>query len=126
MIRRDTFSGEVAGLIVQGMLEKKGLKIITLDLRKIHNSVVDYFIICHATSTTHADTLAESVEETVKKSTGQNPRQREGMQLREWILIDYFDVVAHIFLEPVRSFYRLEELWADAEKEEITEQYGKE
>lgn len=126
MIRSDASSAEVALFIIEGMLEKKGLKIVKLDLRKIHNSVVDYFIICHATSTTHADALAESVEAFVKKNTGQNPRQREGMQSREWILIDYFDVVAHIFLEPVRSFYRLEELWADAESEEINEQNLKE
>jgi ribosome-associated protein len=108
-------SSEIAALVVEGMQEKKGNEIVLLDMRKIENRIADYFVICHATSTTQADALMESVDEIVKKGSGYNPYQIEGRQNAEWILIDYIDVVVHIFLEPVRAFYNLEALWADAE-----------
>lgn len=114
MINKEINSTALAKQIIFGMQEKKGYDIVQIDLRGIQNSVLDYFVICHATSAPQAEALAESVEEIVKKNSGENPRNVEGLQHKEWILIDYFDVVAHIFLEPVRQFYKLEDLWADA------------
>ena len=100
--------------IVKGIQEKKGLDIVILDLAKLNSTVCDFFVICHGTSRTHAHALAGSVEEHVKKATGLLPRRREGFANAEWILLDYLDIVVHVFQEPVRNFYKLEGLWADA------------
>lgn len=108
-------SGEIADIVVQGMLEKKGIEVVKLDLRKIPNRVADYFVICHGNSSTQVEAIQESVDTFVREKGGIKPRSVEGRQVGEWVLIDYFDVVAHIFLAPVRGFYKLEELWADAE-----------
>ena len=110
---REITSDELADAVIGAMQEKKGFDIVKIDLRNIHNCVMDYFVICHASSVTQADALAEAVEMEVKGRCGLNPKSVEGLQHREWILLDYFDVVVHIFLEPVRSFYKLEDLWAD-------------
>lgn len=105
--------------ITQGIQEKKGLEIVILDLAKINSTVCDYFIICHGTSRTHTVALADSVEEQTRKNLSQGPRRREGFQNAEWILLDYLDVVVHIFQEPVRNFFKLEALWADAPRTNI-------
>ena len=103
------------------MLEKKGKEIISLDLAKVNSTVCDFFVICHGTSRTHVTAIAESVEQTVKEQCGLNPGRREGFTNGEWMLIDYLDVVVHIFQEPVRRFFQIEELWADAPSEKIAE-----
>lgn len=100
--------------IVKGIQEKKGKDIVSLHLDKIQSTVCDYFVVCHGTSRTHVNAIGESVEEYVKKVTGVNPRRREGTANAEWILLDYLDVVVHVFQEPVRQYYQLEQLWADA------------
>ncbi len=105
--------------IVKGIQEKKGLEIVVLDLGKINSTVCDYFVICHGTSRTHAAALADSIEEETQKATGQWPRRREGFSNAEWILLDYLDVVVHVFQEPVRNFFKLEALWADAPRTNI-------
>jgi len=121
---REISSEELSGLVIEGMLEKKGYDVVRLDLRKIPNRVTDFFVICHGTSATQVDAIADSVHEVVKKSAGINPRSTEGRQSNEWVLIDYFDVVAHIFQGSVRNFYRLESLWADAEIQKTEEKSG--
>ncbi|MFN3556415.1 MAG: ribosome silencing factor [Bacteroidales bacterium] len=108
--------------VIRGILEKKGLEISRLNLGKIHSTVCDYFIICHGTSSTHVGAIADSVEEQVSKTTGLKPRRKEGFLNAEWILLDYLDVVVHVFQEEVRHFYRLEELWADAPIERISDE----
>ncbi len=105
--------------IIEGIQKKKGKDILSLNLGKINSTVCDYFIICHGTSNTHVDAIAQSVEETVKKKSGNLPARREGYTNAEWILLDYLDVVVHIFQEPVRNFYQIEDLWADAPLEKI-------
>ncbi len=100
--------------IIEGIEEKKGLEIVCLDLSKFNIAICDYFIICHGTSRTHVGAIAESVEEFVKKHTGCFPSRREGVTNAEWILLDYLDVVVHVFQEEVRDHYKLEDLWADA------------
>lgn len=101
--------------IIQGIQEKKGMQIVKLDLSAIENSVCKYFIICHGTSKPHVQAIAESVEDFVRESIGDKPTNKEGLENAEWILIDYFDVVVHVFQETARKFYKLEDLWADAE-----------
>ncbi len=100
--------------IVQGIRERKGLDIVSLNLGKINSTICDYFVICHGTSNTHVKAIGESIEEEVKKHTGANPQRREGFGNSEWVLLDFLDVVVHVFQEPVRNFYSLESLWADA------------
>jgi ribosome-associated protein len=95
--------------------EKKGNEIVRLDLRNIHSSVADYFVVCHAESSTQVKAIANSVEEEVFKAYGQDPYRKEGLQNAEWILLDYVDVVVHIFKTDKREFYGIEDLWGDAE-----------
>lgn len=109
--------------IVDGMIEKKGKEIVCLDLRTVKNSVADFFVICHADSKTHIDAIARSVEETVYKKQGEEVLHREGTANSEWILIDYFNVVAHIFRHEQREYYGIERLWADAEIQRIAGNY---
>lgn len=107
-------SNELSELIVQGMLEKKASDVVIMDLREVKNSIADYFVLCSGNSDTQIDAISDSVEEEVHKITKQNPWKREGKQNNEWIIIDYVDVVAHVFNKEKRSFYGLEELWGDA------------
>lgn len=100
--------------IVKGLEEKKAHQIRILNLKKIDTSVCDYFVICHGTSTTQVGALADSVTEEVHKSTKEKPWHREGMSNCNWVLLDFGNIVVHIFEEAQRGFYKLEELWADA------------
>lgn len=113
LVRQD--SDKLADVVVRGMQEKKAADIVVLNLKDLKNAVADYFIVCSASSDTQIDAIARSVEEEVEKLTGQNPWQTEGRMNREWVLLDYVDVVVHIFLRDRRQFYALEELWGDAE-----------
>ncbi len=112
-------STQLADAVIRGIQEVKGKEICSLDLRKLPNSVCDFFIICHGTSDTQVDAIARSVLKTVSEDRNENPVHKEGMNQAEWILLDYFDVVVHIFKEEARSFYNLEKLWADADVKEI-------
>ena len=112
-VRQD--SDTLADLAVRGLQDRKGQDIVVLNLKELKNAVADYFIICSASSDTQLDALARSVEEEVEKATGEAPWQSEGRTNREWVLLDYVDVVVHVFLRERRQFYALEELWGDAE-----------
>jgi ribosome-associated protein len=113
--QNNTLSSEQrAQLVVHGMQEKKGQAIVLLDLRHLQNAIADFFVICTGTSDTQVDAIAGSIEAEVHKASGNNPWQREGLQNKEWVLIDYVDIVAHVFLKEKRKFYALEELWGDA------------
>jgi ribosome-associated protein len=114
-----TETQKLADAVVEGILEIKGKNITVMDLRGIHNRVCDYFIICQADSNTQVNAIADSIQETVKKMTGDKPYRSEGFENSEWILIDYVTVVVHIFQSHIRDFYNLESLWADAETTEI-------
>lgn len=108
-------STSISELIIHGIQEKKGNEIVRLDLRNIHSSVADYFVICHAESSTQLKAIAQSVEEEVFKALKTEPWRKEGLQQAEWIIIDYVDVVVHIFKTDKREFYGIEDLWGDAE-----------
>jgi ribosome-associated protein len=105
--------------IVFGLQEVKGNDIVVLDLEKIPNSVCRYFIICHGDSGTQVEALAGSVEKQTKEKLNERPQHREGVANAEWIILDYFDIVVHIFRKSTREFYDLEKLWADAPAHQI-------
>jgi ribosome-associated protein len=109
----------LAETIISGIKEKKGKDIVSLNLSQIKNSICDYFIICHGTSRTQVEAIADSIENEVRKTLKEKPWHREGRENAEWILLDYVDVVAHVFQEKPRNFYQLENLWADAELKKI-------
>lgn len=100
--------------ILNAIQEKKGENIISLDLRKIPEAVADFFIICEATSTTQVRAIADNVEMKVREICGEAPYRHEGMSALQWVLVDYVNVVVHIFHPETRKFYRLEEMWSDA------------
>ncbi len=110
-----TPSEKLSEIVVKGMQEKKASNIVVMDLRKVKNAVADYFIICSGSSDTQIEAIAQSVDEEVYKTLKQNPWHHEGKQNKEWVLIDYVDVVAHIFKKDKREYYSLENLWGDAE-----------
>ena len=105
---------ELVDMIVKGMQEVKAIDITVMDLREIKNSIADYFVICSGSSNTQIDAIAESIDKEVYKAINQNPWHKEGKENMEWILIDYVDVVAHVFNKDRREFFSLEELWGDA------------
>lgn len=111
---RLTKNSKVFKTIIHAILEKKGEKIISLDLRKIPEAVADFFIICQASNTTQLRAIADFVETDVKEKCGELPYKHEGRQGQQWILIDYVNVVVHVMLTEPRKFYRLEEMWSDA------------
>jgi ribosome-associated protein len=108
-------SAYISELAIYGIQEKKGNDIVRLDLRNIFSSVSDYFVVCHADSATQVKAIANSVEEEIFKATQQEPWRKEGLEYGEWILLDYIDVVVHIFRTDKREFYGVEDLWGDAE-----------
>ncbi|MDR6783539.1 Ribosomal silencing factor RsfS [compost metagenome] len=107
-----TYLSEIA---VHGIQEKKGNDIVRLDLRELNSSVSDYFIICNADSATQVKAIADSVEEEIYKKTQTNPWRKEGLEHADWIILDYFDIVVHIFKTEKREFYGIEDLWGDAQ-----------
>lgn len=107
-----TYLSEIA---IHGIQEKKGNDIVRLDLRELNSSVSDYFIVCNADSSTQVKAIADSVEDEIYKQTQMNPWRKEGLDNAEWIILDYFDIVVHIFRTEKRDFYGIEDLWGDAE-----------
>ncbi|GAB1463914.1 ribosome silencing factor [uncultured Pedobacter sp.] len=107
-----TYLSEIA---VHGIQEKKGNDIVRLDLRELNSSVSDYFIICSADSAVQVKAIADSVEDEIYKETQTEPWKKEGQENAEWIILDYSDIVVHIFKTEKRDFYGIEDLWGDAE-----------
>lgn len=114
LVEEEINSKKLCELVVAGMTEKKASEIVIMDLKSVKHAVSDYFVICSGTSDTQIDAISDSIEEFVRKHSKQKPWKKEGQQNREWILIDYVDVVAHVFSQEKREFYALEELWGDA------------
>ena len=100
--------------VIKIMKEKKAQNITVMDLQNITQRVTDYFVICDADSKTHVNSIADSIEETVLKLANEEVFHSEGNQNGEWILIDYINVVAHVFLKETREHYNIEGLWGDA------------
>ncbi len=110
---------ELIALILEGIEEVKGQKVNLLDLRDIENTVCDYFIICNGTSNTHVNAIVGSIRKIVSKATGDKPWHVEGEGNAEWILMDYVNVVVHVFQKQIREYYDIEGLWGDAKVTEV-------
>ena len=102
-------------LIIEGLLEKKGKEVVNIDLGSLIYASCDNFIICHGDSVTQVRALADSVEEKLEDKLKLRVAHREGMENARWILLDYGSAVVHIFLKEAREYYKLEDLWGDAE-----------
>lgn len=105
---------ELIALILHGIEEVKGHDTNLLDLRGIENTVCDYFIICNGTSNTHVNAIVSSIQKTVSKAIKDKPWHVEGSENAEWVLMDYVNVVVHVFQKHIREFYDIEGLWGDA------------
>ena len=107
---------QIVAIVVEAMDSVKGKEIVTLDLRETGTAVTDYFVICHANSKVQVEAIADKVINEVRDKVGVKPYHIEGKDNIEWILIDFVDVVVHVFLQSARSYYQIEALWADAER----------
>lgn len=117
MKKKETKSGNDDSLllsIIEGIEEVKGHDIKILDLRNIEAAIADYFIVCTGTSTTQVEAIARSAENFTRKQLDERPRRVEGVRNAQWVLMDYFSIIVHVFYEPMREHYDIEGLWADA------------
>lgn len=114
-------SEKLSDVVVQGMLEKKAKDIVVMDLRNVKSAIADFFVICTGNSDTQIEAIADSIDEQVYKQLRENPWHIEGKTNKEWMLIDYVNVVAHIFKKDKRDFFALENLWGDAVVQRIEE-----
>ncbi len=108
-------SDQLVSAIVKGIQEKKGEKITIINLKKIPNAITDYFILCTGSSDTHLYSIADSIDDEAKKELDEIPWSSEGKSNREWIILDYSNVVVHVFKREPRERYNLEGLWGDGE-----------
>ena len=113
-VTRITRNSKLFKTIIHAIQEKKGVKVVSLNLKKIPEAVTDFFIICEASNPIQLKAIADFVEEEVKKKCGENPYKHEGRHGEQWILIDYVNVVVHIMLCEPRKFYKIEEMWSDS------------
>lgn len=107
---------EIVKVIADAMLEKKGQKVVSLDLRKIGTAISDYFIVCSADSTTNVAAIADNIEDRVAEKCRRKVIRSQGRENGFWVILDFGDAVVHVFQTVYRDFYRLEDLWADAER----------
>ena len=117
-VTRLTRSSKIMKVIINAIHDKKGENVVSLDLRKITEAVSDFFIVCEASSTVQVRAIADWVEAEVKAACDERPYKHEGHSAGQWILIDYVNVVVHVFLAETRKFYKLEEMWSDGVAEE--------
>lgn len=123
MAIKETSSDILIAHIIKGIEEVKGKDISILDLRDIENTVCDYFIICNGTSNTQVNAIVNSVQKFVSKSLKDKPWHIEGQDTAEWVLMDYVNVVVHVFQKHIREYYDIEGLWGDAKITEIETNY---
>ena len=123
MTKNENTSDQLITTIIKGIEEVKGNDIDILDLREIENTVCDYFIICNGTSNTQVNAIVGSVQKTVSKTLKDKPWHVEGVENAEWVLLDYVNVVVHVFQKHIREFYDIEGLWGDAKTTSIKTNY---
>ncbi len=114
MVKNKNSINKLVNLIVEGIVDIKGKDVKVLDLRDIDSAVCDYFIICNGTSNTHVNAIVNSIQKTVNESIHDKPWHIEGTENGEWVLLDYVNVVAHVFQKHIRDYYDIESLWGDA------------
>jgi len=107
-------SEKLVEAIVEGIHRVKGEEVVSLQMNNLDNAFCNYFVICHGNSNTQVDAIADSVQDTVKELQNEKAWHKEGFENATWVLLDYGDVMVHIFQREYRDFYKLEELWADA------------
>jgi len=105
---------QLSAMVVESMLEKKAEEVISMDLSHLDDAITDRIIICEANSTRQVQAIADNILLNVKKELLDLPSHVEGMNNGEWILIDYFNLIVHVFLREKRAFYQIEDLWSDA------------
>lgn len=115
MSKSKKITPELVDIVVDALLDKKAIDIVVIDLRKLKSAVADYFVVCTGNSKPQVDALAENVDRLVKTNLQDDPIGIEGRENMEWVLMDYSDVVVHVFQPSIREFYRLEDLWSDAQ-----------
>ena len=123
MINKEKNTDQLITHILQGIEEVKGKDIQILDLREIENTVCDYFIICNGTSNTQVNAIVNSIQKTVSKAIKDKPWHVEGTENAEWVLIDYVNIVVHVFQKHIREYYDIESLWGDAKTTTIETNY---
>ena len=109
--------------IVDGIENVKGLDVSILDIRDIENTVCRYFVICTGNSNTHVSAIVSAIKKTVSKELKEKPFHTEGNENAEWVLIDYINVVVHVFQKQIREYYNIEELWGDAKTTKVASNY---
>ena len=124
MQKKKASADELIALILEGIEDVKGVDINLLDLREIENTVCDYFIICNGTSNTHVNAIVPSVQKKVSKAIQDKPWHVEGSENAEWVLMDYVNVVVHVFQKHIREFYDIEGLWGDAKVTMVESSYN--
>lgn len=123
MTREKKSADQLITTIIAGIEEVKGKEISILDLREIENTVCDYFIICEGTSNTQVNAIVSSIQKQVSKTLKDKPWHVEGTDNAEWILMDYINVVVHVFQKHTRDYYDIESLWGDAKMTQIETSY---
>ena len=120
MAKKKSNADELISKIISGVEGVKGIDTSLLDLRDIENTVCSYFIVCSGSSNTHVNAIVSSVQKTVSKELREKPFHIEGLENSEWVLIDYVNIVVHVFQKHIREYYNIEELWGDAKTTQIT------
>lgn len=115
-------SEQLVEIITKGIQEKKGSNIVQMNLKGIDGAVTDYFVVCEANSSTQIGAIKDSIEKEVRTALNEKPWHVEGTSNLEWVLLDYVNVVAHIFQPEVRAFYDVEGMWGDAKIKKIAEE----
>lgn len=123
MAKENISADQLISVIVSGIEDVKGREIHILDLREIENTVCDYFIICEGTSNTQVNAIVNSIQKKVSKELKDHPWHTEGMINAEWVLVDYVNVVVHVFQKQIRDYYDIESLWGDAKTTVIETNY---
>ncbi len=123
MTKENINADQLITTIIGGIEEVKGKEIIILDLREIENTVCDYFIVCEGTSNTQVNAIVNSIQKQVSKTLKDKPWHVEGSENAEWVLMDYVNVVVHVFQKHIREYYDIESLWGDAKTTQIETSY---
>lgn len=123
MTKENTSADQLISVILNGIEDVKGQNITILDLREIENTVCDYFVLCEGTSNTQVNAIVNSIQKKVSKETKDKPWHIEGNDNAEWVLMDYVNVVVHVFQKHIREYYDIESLWGDAVATQIETSY---
>ena len=123
MTKEKISADQLITTVISGIEDVKGKAITILDLRDIENTVCDYFIICEGTSNTQVNAIVSSIQKHVSKTLKDKPWHIEGSDNAEWVLMDYVNVVVHVFQKHIREYYDIESLWGDAKTTQIETSY---